>query len=365
MATACWLWQEQSLAVYDPQAQVTQKLPVQPTIPPLLEGWAVIWATGPQGYVALAKAEPWTATEQQQLHEIYELVAMVFGQIELQRQADIAKQSMRQVQALVEERTAQLQSSQTLLSKLQEAGRRRIKQLDEANRLKDEFISTISHELRTPLTSMSLAIRMLRKPGIDADRHDKYLEILEQQCAQEINLINNLLTLQKLESKQAAHERQMVQLEQLVQPIAEQFESTWINKNLQLLITLPPPFPWQTEPESVNQILQELLANAGKYAQPETAVELRGQVKADRLHLQIINQGRGIAPAEQDYIFEKFRRGAGVTQQAISGTGLGLALVKSLVQHLQGEITVTSQGEDPWAEVCFEVSLPLKTQEET
>jgi signal transduction histidine kinase len=358
---ACWLWQGKELAVYDPQEHLADLL--EPTTPPVLAGWQVMWVAGSQGYVALARKQKWSESDRQQLQELHEFIEVVLGQAELQRQADIAKQSARQVQALVDERTAQLRSSQTLLSKLQDAGRRRIQQLDEANRLKDEFISTISHELRTPLTSMSLAITMLRKPGIDQTRQERYLGILEEQCAQEINLINNLLTLQKIESKQASTDRQPVILEQLLQPLTEQFASTWNSKNLQLIVQLPAPFPWETDPESVSRILQELLANAGKFAQPDTSVELQGLVAGKQLRMRIIDRGRGIDPEEQQHIFEKFRRGAGVTKQAIGGTGLGLALVKSLVQHLQGEISVTSEGKDPLAEVCFEVLLPL--QEET
>jgi signal transduction histidine kinase len=359
---ACWLWQGKELAVYDPQDHLADLLDPEPTMPPILAGWQVIWVAGTQGYVALAQQQAWSESDRQQLQELHEFIEVVLGQAELQRQADIAKQSARQVQALVDERTAQLRSSQTLLSKLQDAGRRRIQQLDEANRLKDEFISTISHELRTPLTSMSLAITMLRKPGIDETRQERYLGILEEQCAQEINLINNLLTLQKIESKQASTDRQPVMLEQLLQPLTEQFASTWNSKNLQLIVQLPAPFRWETDPESVSRILQELLANAGKFAQPDTIVELQGQVMGKQLRMRIIDRGRGIDPAEQQYIFEKFRRGAGVTKQAIGGTGLGLALVKSLVQHLQGEISVTSKGEDPLAEVCFEVLLPLQEE---
>jgi signal transduction histidine kinase len=360
---ACWLWQGKELAVYDPQDHLADLLDPEPTTPPILAGWQVMSVAGSQGYIALAQQPEWSETDRQQLQELHEFIEVVLGQAELQRQADIAKQSARQVQALVDERTAQLRSSQTLLSKLQDAGRRRIQQLDEANRLKDEFISTISHELRTPLTSMSLAITMLRKPGIDQTRQERYLGILEEQCAQEINLINNLLTLQKIESKQASTDRQPVHLEQLLQPLTEQFASTWHSKNLQLIVQLPKPFRWETDPESVSRILQELLANAGKFAQPDTSVELQGLVAGKQLRMRIIDRGRGIDPEEQQHIFEKFRRGAGVTKQAIGGTGLGLALVKSLVQHLQGEISVTSEGKDPLAEVCFEVLLPL--QEET
>jgi signal transduction histidine kinase len=362
-AEICWLWQEKEQLVYDRLGHLAAHLSPYPDKPPILADYQIMWAATAQGYLALGKKDPWTETDWAALPGIAEQVAIAIQQLGVQQQVEAAKQSVRQVQALVDERTSQYQSSQSLLTKLREADRRRIRQLDLANRLKDEFISTISHELRTPLTSMSLAIRMLRKPGLDPERQAKYLEILEQQCAQEIDLINDLLTLQKLESNQIPHERQSVQLQYLVEPIVARFQSTWASKKLQLIVTLPAPFDWQTEPEKVSRILQELLANAGKYAQPQTVVELRGRMEAGNLILRAIDRGKSISQEEQAYIFDKFRRGEGVTQQAIGGTGLGLALVKSLVQHLCGEISVTSQGEEPLAEVCFEVSLPILTQE--
>jgi signal transduction histidine kinase len=362
-ADICWLRQGQEQLVYDRSGQLTNYLPQDPHEPPFLANHQVMWATTAEGYLALAKKEAWAEADRAALPGIAELVVIAIRQLGIQRQVETAKESVRHVQALVDERTSQYQSSQSLLTKLREADRRRIQQLDLANRLKDEFISTISHELRTPLTSMSLAIRMLRKPGIDPERQAKYLEILEQQCAQEIALINDLLTLQKLESNQIPHELKPVQLQHLVEPLIDRFQSTWASKKLQLLVTLPAPFEWQTEPEKVSRILQELLANAGKYSQPQTVVELRGRIEAGNLIVRAIDRGKSISKEEQFYIFDKFRRGEGVTQQAIGGTGLGLALVKSLVQHLQGEISVTSHGEDPLAEVCFEVSLPILTGE--
>jgi signal transduction histidine kinase len=295
---------------------------------------------------------------------------VAFRQAELQQQVAFSQQSMRQIQAIADERTAQLQSSQNLLSKLQEANRRRIKQLDENNRLKDEFISTISHELRTPLTSMSLAIRMLRQPSIDEAKRLRYLDILEQQCTQEVNLINDILTLQQLESKQLNTDQQLVNLPELVQPLAEQFQATWAGKQLQLEVELPDNFCWQTEPAIIQRILQELLTNAGKFSHPQTTVQLqvtvekmiKGRSPDRQLQIKVINQGRLISAEEQAYIFAKFRRGQGVTQQAIAGTGLGLALVKSLVQHLQGKISVSSQPLEQFAVTCFAVFLPVEDE---
>jgi signal transduction histidine kinase len=362
-ADVCWCWQEAELLVYDPSQHWADRLSQQPEQPPVLANLEVMWASQPQGYLALARSTPWNAAQQDQLAEIAPLVAIALAQLTVQKQVETAKQSVRQVQALVDERTAQFQSSQSLLAKMREVDRRRIQQLDQNNRLKDEFISTISHELRTPLTSMALAIKMLRKPGIDPDKQAKYLEILEQQCSQEVALINDLLTIQKLESKELPQDLQAVQLQSLVEPIAAQFRATWAHKQLTLLIDLPAPFAWYTEPDSVNRILQELLTNAGKFAHPQTTVELQGKIAADRLILRTIDQGKAIADEEKIHIFEKFRRGAGITEQAIGGTGLGLALAKSLVQHLGGEISAHSQGIEPDAEVCFEVSLPLVAKE--
>jgi signal transduction histidine kinase len=366
-AEACWSWPAVGQVVMFGDLPVLSESEIHSAIqtakelaPIQMAGYQVMWASIGRGQLALARSTPWATVDQETLSGITDLLAVAFIQAELQQQVEISKQSMRQVQAIADERTAQLQSSQNLLSKLQEANRRRIKQLDDNNRLKDEFISTISHELRTPLTSMSLAIRMLRQPNLDETRHTKYLEILEQQCTQEINLINDLLTLQQLESKQMGTDRQWVDLLALVQPLVDKFLETWASKQLQLQVDLPPVFNWQTEPESISRILQELLTNAGKFSQPLTTVQLQVTV-AKQLELRVINHGQLISPEEQTYIFSKFRRGQGVTQQAISGTGLGLALVKSLVQHLQGEISVSSSlvVDDQLAVTCFEILLPL------
>lgn len=280
--------------------------------------------------------------------------------------AMIQAQTLRQVQGLVEERTAQLQRSLEVQAKLYERTRRQVDQLRHLNQLKDEFLSTMSHELRTPLTSMTLAIRMLRQPGIAPERHQRYLDILEQQCNQETNLINDLLALQKLESNQAPIQLQKVDFRGLVHDLTACFEDQWAAKGLALALDLPErSLMVQTDFDSLNRILIELLNNAGKYADSHTtvALSLAHQLEAgvSQTVMTLRNIGHGISAEELPYIFDKFRRGRGVTQQAIQGTGLGLALVKCLVQHLNGTITVASQvlAEDPNRyETCFTLILP-------
>lgn len=208
-------------------------------------------------------------------------------------------------------------------------------------------MSSMSHELRTPLTAMSLAIRMLRQPTLPSDRRQKYLEILEQECNKEIELINDLLSLQRLEADQTSIQPQKIDLMSLIEQLAPSFEEKWVDKQLTLRIESPAPSVFlNTDLDSLNRILLELLTNAGKYSDPGTTVHLQvahqAQPAVNQVVLTLSNTGPGISPEDLDHIFDKFRRGRGVTQQAVRGTGLGLALVKCLVQHLRGTIEVSS-----------------------
>lgn len=274
--------------------------------------------------------------------------------------AMIQSQTLRQVQSLVEERTAQLQRSVEVQAKLYEKTRQQIDQLRHLNQLKDEFLSTMNHELRTPLTSMSLAIRMLRQPGLPFERQSKYLDILEQQCSQEINLINDLLRLQELESNQAPLNLETINLKQKINDIVQTYTEKWTDKGLTLTVDLPTaPLHIQTDTESLERILQELLTNASKYSYPDTTIALKARLRGNEIVFSLTNFGSGISPEDTTHIFERFHRGQGATQQAIPGTGLGLALVKCLVEHLNGKITVSSsRSSDTACEICFTVTLP-------
>ncbi|MGI0493480.1 ATP-binding protein [Alkalinema pantanalense CENA528] len=306
------------------------------------------------GFLAIQNAQPrtWQADE-------IELAELVAAQLSA---AIIQTETLRQVESLVEERTAQLQQSLELQAKLYEITRKQIEKLREMNQRMDEFLSTLSHELRTPLTSMMLAIRMLREANLSPERRLQYLNILEQQCAQETSLINDLLALQELESKQVAMQMQAVDLKRTIEEVSHSFDQRWALKGLVLEVNMPTEEPSLfTDAASLNRILLELLTNAGKYSDPNTAIQLQVSTTPDRkLLLTLSNIGQGISPEELPHIFDKFRRCQGMTQNAVPGTGLGLALVKSLVQHLNGSIIATSNPipDSQSYETSFVVTLP-------
>ncbi|AFY48700.1 histidine kinase with GAF domain [Nostoc sp. PCC 7524] len=296
-----------------------------------------------------------------QLSEL-NLVEMVCAQVS---NAIIQSKTLRQVQTLVDERTAKLQSSLELQAKLHERTRQYVEQLRELNQLKDEFMSNISDRLRYPLTNMMMSIKNLQLPGITAERQGRYLDILEKECSKEINLINDLLTLQKLESEsqQEPLRFQMINLNARIEEFSNSFTSRLAEKGLSITLDIPEqPLKLQTELESFDRILQELLNNAYTYSERDTIIHLHASHQVnqlvDQVMIKVTNTGRGISEEDATYIFDRFRRGRG--GRWTPGTGLGLALVKSLVQHLNGAIAVESTpiADSQLSEISFTLTLP-------
>ena len=281
--------------------------------------------------------------------------------------AIIYNQTLRRVQSLVDERTAQLQLSLDVQAKLSERMRQQIEKLRRLNQVKDEFIANLSDALKHPLTKIKMAIQML-KVAPDSQQRQRYLDILELECAKEINLVNDLLTLHQLEEAQFQTEPQRFDLTQMINEIFQALQPDWAERGLKLEINDRPSeaadsLTLLSDPKSIKRILLELLTNAAKFSAPDTTVRLNvAQQKqaAQQTVIAIANTGVGISDEEQAFIFDKFQQGKNVAEGTAQGTGLGLALVKSLVQHLNGSVQVSSVPlEDSSMSVtCFTLTLP-------
>lgn len=281
----------------------------------------------------------------------------------------IHHQALRQVQSLVDERTAQLKWSLDVQAKLGAKMRQQIQQLRQLNVLKDEFLSTMSHELNTPLATMKMAVKMLKQPGRSPEKQATYLDILDQELLRESKLIQDLLKLQHFESEKFALKPQRLVLQPIIQKIQKDFNNRWnFLKGIKLEFSFAPEnisqkLQIETDEESLTNALSELLVNAGKYSTPDSTIHLDIEYFPKSpawIQIRICNDGSGIAPEEQEHIFEKFRRGAGVTDNAIPGTGLGLALVKALIEQLEGTIEVSSEPNEHSNDfhTCFTLILP-------
>ena len=299
--------------------------------------------------------------------KMMELVGTQLGNAILQHQ------TIQQVQALVEDRNAQLKRSMEVQAKLYDITRQQVDQLRRLNEVKDEFLDTLNHELKTPLATMRMAIENLRRPGISEQRQAMYLDMMQSQLNRETKLVNDLLKLRELEFRNSNIQLEMVNLKPFLEHLAENFHQTWSERELTLSLKWPNnSLRVQTDPKNLEHAIVELLTNAGKYSDHASTVKLEViQTAPSEVAIEVTNIGAGISPEDLPHIFEKFRRGQGMTKQAVAGTGLGLALVKSLIEHLNGTIAVTSRplqetenlDNDSVAwETRFTVTLPQQTE---
>ena len=256
-------------------------------------------------------------------------------------------------------------------ARLYQAAQAQVQELEKLNRLKDDFLSTVSHELRTPVSNMKMATRMLDvalnqeealcsgvvKPSSEGSKAGRYLQILQDECEREISLINDLLDLQRLAAGAQSLEMETTRLQdwlpQIVQPFQERARSRQQTLRVDLEADLP---PLVSDLYSLERILAELLNNACKYTPPGEQITVTAHAQVGIIHLVVSNSGVEIPLKELDRIFEKFYRIPSHDPWKQSGTGLGLALVKKLTEHLGGEIRVSSQLD----RTTFIVELPVQ-----
>lgn len=309
------------------------------------------------GFLVLQHSSPRTWRPEE-----LEVVELVAAQVTA---ATIQISTIEEMQAVVEDKTAQLNQSLAVQGQLYQQSANQLEQLRRWKQIKDDFLDAVNHELRTPLTIMKLAILMLKQTEQPSANRAKYLDILEQKCCREIALIEDLLALQQFESQQLPICPLQIDLKHLIQDLARDFEQKWKQKELTLKLKLPKSLPQlESDRDSLKRILLELLTNAGKYSASGTVVVLQVSAgAAGHIVMSVSNCGRGISSDDLPDIFEKFRRGTGITHQAIQGMGVGLALVKCLVKHLNGSIEVyscpseSSEGDELWR-TSFTLTLP-------
>lgn len=235
-------------------------------------------------------------------------------------------------------------------ARLYQEAQAQVKELGRLNRLKDDFLSTVSHELRTPMSSIKMAAQMLgivlKQHGIlsgEGQPADRYFQILQSECEREISLINDLLDLSRLEAETEPLATLELRLESWVHRVAEPFIDKAESQNLQLKVEIPAALPpLLAEPTSLGRVLGELLSNACKYTPPGGEIILAASQQGEDIELSVTNSGVEIPVCERDRIFDKFYRIPNSDPWKHGGTGLGLALVKKLLERLNATIRVES-----------------------
>jgi len=208
-------------------------------------------------------------------------------------------------------------------------------------RLKDEFVSTVSHDLRTPLTSILGYARIAQLEAVPGQSRQDALKRIETVVQRMADLISDLLDLATLEAG-VEHESVPVELDKLARKAIEDLEGAALAKGLAIQYELNVHPPVKADPRLVTQMWRNLIDNAIKYTEKGT-ITIRVKAVGNQVLGQVTDTGVGIAPADIPYVFDKFFRVDRPCMQEISGTGLGLSLVKSIVEKHGGQVWVESE----------------------
>ncbi|MBA2849139.1 response regulator [Thermosulfuriphilus ammonigenes] len=284
--------------------------------------------------------------------------------LELQEKNRLLELQNEELQAQSEELMAQaeeIQSQAEELAAQRDVLEKKNLEIEEANRLKSEFLSNMSHELRTPLNAVLGMARLMldEAAGPLTERQREYLEVIIRNGNSLLELINDILDLNRIESGKIDISFAEFSLDDLLKDVESSIRPLAEKKNLRFILSSQEaPKTIVTDQKRLRQILINLLSNAVKFTE-EGEVELKIRFKEgperDFVCFEVRDTGIGIPPGQEKVIFEAFRQINGSITRKYGGSGLGLHIVKKLTELLGGEISVRSQ---PGKGSVFSLTLP-------
>ena len=229
----------------------------------------------------------------------------------------------------------------------------------ELNRLKDEFLATVSHELRTPMNAVLGWLQMLRSGAVQPDRVAHALEAVERNASMQNRLIEDLLDVSRIVSGKFRLDIQDVDLGSLLEAALASLHPAAEAKGLHLETAVDPGLGLvRVDPQRLQQVLWNLLANAVKFTPAGGRVWVDIRRSGSHIDIVVRDEGEGITAGDLPHVFERFRQAEGGTVRASAGLGLGLAIVRHIVEMHGGTVEARSEGSGRGA--TFRVSLPLR-----
>ena len=226
-----------------------------------------------------------------------------------------------------------------------------------ANRTKDEFLATLSHELRTPLTSILGWSRLLRGGHLDAEAVARAHEVIERNARMQAQLIEDLLDVSRIITGKLQLRVREVALPGVIEAALEIVRPAAGAKVIKVTADLDPAAPpVLADPGRLQQVVWNLLANAVKFTAAGGHIEVRLDERDGAACLQVVDSGIGIAPAFLPHIFDRFSQADSSIRRTHGGLGLGLALVRHVVEMHGGHVRAESAG--PGHGATFTVTLP-------
>ena len=237
------------------------------------------------------------------------------------------------------------------IGQVSESFRHLMERLQDSFQVKKHFAANAAHELKTPLAVMKSAIQVLHleeKPS--AEEYEETLELCLETTEQLSQMVEKLLVVSN--PKEEAKEE--ISLKKMIEEIFQKYAGQIQEKDLVVWQQVQQD-TWYTHPVLMRFLLENLLSNAVKYNRQGGSIRLTAEIKENQLHLEVADTGIGISPEHLPHIFTCFYRADPSRNKEIAGNGLGLSVVKTAVEKMQGEITVVSEEGKG---TCFHVTLP-------
>jgi signal transduction histidine kinase len=219
--------------------------------------------------------------------------------------------------------------------------------LQEGERLKDEFFALVSHELRTPLTSIIGYLELVLDDEEElSEEARRFLEVVERTAKRLLRLVGDMLFVAQVEAGRLSLESHAVDLERVTSESVEAARPAAERSGVELTLQVEPVPPIQGDRDRFGQMLDNLISNALKFTPDDGRVDVRLADGGDRAIVEVSDTGMGIPDAEQQRLFERFFRASSATSRAVPGAGLGLTIVKTIVEAHGGNVSLTSvEGE--------------------
>jgi signal transduction histidine kinase/ActR/RegA family two-component response regulator len=243
-------------------------------------------------------------------------------------------------------------------ARLHEAERQARARAEEADRRKDEFLAMLGHELRNPMASIWMAIELLRRLPADDERHAEIRDIVVRQVAQLSHLVDDLLDVSRINLGKIELRSEPLDLVAIAQQALEASRPLLSERNHQVSVTLPAaPLRVRGDAVRLTQIISNLLNNAAKYTDLSGRVQLRVAAEGAKAVVTVSDSGIGISAEMLGRVFDLFAQDPAARDLSQGGLGVGLTLVKRLVEMHGGQVGVTSPGEGHGS--VFTVAFPL------
>ena len=222
-----------------------------------------------------------------------------------------------------------------------------------------DFVSTVSHELRTPLTTMNSYIEALEEGVLeDKELAPQFIDTIHKETTRMIRMVNELMQLGKMDIKEEHYEKEFIDINKMLEQITDRFALTHPEKNFIKHISKTPIFV-EGDQDKLTQVFDNIVNNAIKYSPDgkNITVRVRQNYHHNRVSISIKDEGVGIPLVHIDKIFNRFYRVDKSRQRSMGGTGLGLALAKTIVEAHKGRIW--AQSREGYGSIIF-VTLPCE-----